>query len=679
MEKGQGLNSDNVEAAASFGAMPHATETEKFESLCQKEDEKIIESARSPNMDEFPASDNLSKGATNDVTVDSIPKLSENDNTQRASEDSGCLPVSKSDSAEMVKDQDLHSANVPVTSALGSKPLLPSESCKSESPSGKEGDKTFESSKSTNLDKSVPLLKSSEEATNTFSDKGAKNESGEVLVDEHENYSTPGEVVVSTSDITVPVSGSGQNLSNQSHGKENSGEQESNVVVRDKDFNSKPDSTLTGGVEESSPISSIAENLELPVGSTEKVSENLAAYDDLEQMIEKEDCSVSASLGSADKLEDHQEQDLKDLDGKDHKAEVLLSESLLCDNLPSNSTLELAAALSSPVPESGNRSAREEHQERKEPDNEVHVNSSDVPVPDIPEISLRSSSVFSSNEAEITTNQCLSSASPQGATLPGAMPLLGESEPADAAKEAEKMVESAKSPTQEEAIALDDSWERAADAISEEPKDESGNEAGKLLTGEHKEEDPHLEVSISITEVAVPTLEDSPALDNLSDGAVNTISEVPQDAFCSEPEKLPTDEPPKQSLPDDASVSPIEVVPRNVENSLASDHLSDGTGNTIPEVLEDTVRIESGELPANEHARENAAVEVPIPTTEVVDPAQEELLAQDKLSDGVQDAVAEVHGLKFDDGSGKFPADEHSEENPLLGSLFQLLTLHVLL
>ncbi|KAL0389353.1 UNVERIFIED_CONTAM: Chromatin structure-remodeling complex protein SYD [Sesamum calycinum] len=66
MEKGQGLNSDNVEAAASFGAMPHATETEKFESLCQKEDEKIIESARSPNMDEFPASDNLSKGATND-------------------------------------------------------------------------------------------------------------------------------------------------------------------------------------------------------------------------------------------------------------------------------------------------------------------------------------------------------------------------------------------------------------------------------------------------------------------------------------------------------------------------------------------------------------------------------------------------------------------------------------
>ncbi|KAL0435435.1 UNVERIFIED_CONTAM: Chromatin structure-remodeling complex protein SYD [Sesamum radiatum] len=245
MEKGQGLNSDNVEAAASFGAMPRASETEKFESLGQKEDEKIIESANSPNMDEFTASDNLSKGATNDVTVDSIPKLSGSDNTQRASEDSGSLPVSESNSAEMVEGQDLHSANIQVTSALGSKPLLPGESGKSESPSGKEGDKTFESSKSTDLDESVPLLKSSEEAKNTVSDKGAENESGKVLMDEQENYSTPVEVVVSTSDITVPVSESGQNLSNQSHGKENSGEQESDDVVGDKDFNSKPDSTLT--------------------------------------------------------------------------------------------------------------------------------------------------------------------------------------------------------------------------------------------------------------------------------------------------------------------------------------------------------------------------------------------------------------------------------------------------
>ncbi|XP_020550492.1 chromatin structure-remodeling complex protein SYD [Sesamum indicum] len=640
MEKSQGLNSDNVEAAASFGAMPRASETEKFESLCQKEDEKIIESAKSPNVDEFPASDNLSKGATNDATVDSIPKLSESDNTERASEDSGSLPVSKSNSAEMVKGQDVRSTDVQATSALGSKPVLPGESGKSESPSGKEGDKIFESSKSTNLDESVPPLKSSEEATNTVSDKGAENEYGKVLVDEHENYSTSVEVVVSASDISVPVSGSGQNLSSQSHGKENSGEQESNGVVGDKDFNSKPGSTLSrGGVEESFPISSTEENLELPVGLTEKVSENLGVNDDLKQMVEKEDCSVSASLDSADKLEDHQEQDLKDLDGKDHKAEVLPSESLLCDNLPSNSTLEPAAVLI-PVAESGNRSAREEHQESKEPDNEVHVNSSVVSVPDAPEISLRSSSVFSSNDTEITTNQCLDSASPQGATLPGEMPFLGESDSEDAAKGAEKMVESAKSPTQEEAIAPDDSRERAADAISEEPKDESGNEAGKLLTGEH-EEDPHLEVSISTTEVAAPTLEDSP-----KDGAVKTISEVPKDAFCSEPEKLPTNEPTKQSLLDNASVSPIEVALPNVENSLASDYLSDGTGNTIPEVLEDTV---PGELPANEHARENATVEVPIPTTEGVDAAQEDLLAQDNLSDGAKDVVAEVHGDKFDD------------------------------
>ncbi|KAK4419537.1 Chromatin structure-remodeling complex protein SYD [Sesamum alatum] len=680
MEKDQGLNSDNVEAAASCGALPRASETEKFEPLCQKEDEKIIESAKSPNMDEFSASDNLSKGATNDV--DSIPKLSESYNTQRASEDFGSLLVSESTSDEMTKGQDLYNANVQAASALGSKPLLPGDSDaalgskpllpgdsgKSESPSGKEGDKTFESSKSTNLDEFVPLLKSSVEATNTISDKGAENESGEVLVDDHENYSTPVEVVVSTSDIMVPISGSGQNLSNQPHGEENSGEQECNDVVGDKDFNSKPDSTLTrGGVEESFPISSTAENLELPVGSTVKASENLPVNDYLKKMTEKEDCSVSASLGSADNLEDHQEQDLKDLDGEDHKAEVLASESQLCDNLPSNSTSELAATLSSPVPESESQSAREENQESKEPDNKVlHVDSSVVPVPDVPEISLHSSSVFSSNDTEITTNQCLNTAIPQGETLPGAMPLR-ESESADAAKEAEKIVESAKSPTQEEAIALDNSGEGAADAISEVPKDESGNEAGKLLTGEHEKEDPHLEVSISTTEVAGPTLEDSPALDNLSDGAANTISEVPKDAFCSEPEKLPTDEPTKQSLPADASISPIEVPPPNVENSLTSDNLPDGTGNTTAEVLEDTVLSESGELPANEHARENATVEIPIPTTEVVDPAQEDILAQDNLSVGAQDAVAEVHGDKFEDESGEHPIDEHAEENPPVG------------
>lgn len=67
MEKDQGFNSPTDEAATTSESVPLAREIGKSESLCREEDDKIIVSANSPTMDEFPASGNLSERATDDV------------------------------------------------------------------------------------------------------------------------------------------------------------------------------------------------------------------------------------------------------------------------------------------------------------------------------------------------------------------------------------------------------------------------------------------------------------------------------------------------------------------------------------------------------------------------------------------------------------------------------------
>lgn len=67
MEENHGLDSATDEAPATFVSMPLSVGGSKSESIRHEEDKKIIDSARSLNVDEFPASDNLLEESTDDV------------------------------------------------------------------------------------------------------------------------------------------------------------------------------------------------------------------------------------------------------------------------------------------------------------------------------------------------------------------------------------------------------------------------------------------------------------------------------------------------------------------------------------------------------------------------------------------------------------------------------------
>ncbi|KAI3449938.1 hypothetical protein Pfo_006603 [Paulownia fortunei] len=832
--------------------MPLGGESDKFDSLCRNEDNKINVTAKSPNMDEFPASDNLSNGATDDASINLIPELSESKNTLIASEDSQSLPVLSSNSVEMAKDQVLHGANIQAASALGSMPL-PGESGKCESPGVKEGDKIIESSKSPNLDESLVLVELSERATNATSGimKNTDNESGKVLVDEHENNSTPVEVPVSTAELHVDSSAMVTNIGSVSVTtitKEVCNEPNSVSPAAVLSSASGPSNNEVGSQQGAIPGSSMASGHAftgpvavasvdqpdhgiVPASSTQATAQDIA---DTSAVQVPKGCAIDTGI-DVDKIEDRpHEQDTNEQEGKDHANEVLASKSNFFDILPSMSTLDPAVrASSSLVSKSGNQSAGEsgESNDKKEPDDKDPCgDSSFVSSPVVfgsdnthgTSEDCQSLLVINSNSVFMEKDQGLNSATVEAAATFGSMPLAdnlskgatddvgsqqgaipgssmasglaftgpvavasvdrpdpgivpasspqataqdiadpsaeqvhkdsatdtdigadkledlpqeqdtnekegkghanevlasksnfsdkpsvstldpavrafsslfaksgnqaaGESGESNDKKEPDNKDPCGDSsfvsisvasgidnnhgtsevacPTLEDSLSPDNLSDGAENTISEVLGETFENESPKLSADENAKDSAALEVSISTTEVARPTLEDSVAPDNLSDGAANTISEVLGDTFENESPKLSTDEHTKESAALEVSISTTEVARPTLEDSVAPDNLSDGAANIIPEVLGDTFENESPKLSADEHGKDSAALEVSISTTEVARPTLGNYVAPDNFSDGAVNTISEVLGDTFENESGKLPADEHAKGN----------------
>lgn len=421
-------------------------------STSQMEEDKMILSAKSPNMNESHAS-------------------------------------------EMAKE-DSTSISVDAASALGS--MSP--------PAGKVGNSG--SPRSQEMDEKIESSEYLQGATNSVSEmlKVTKNISGKALLGENENNLTSDGVLSPTVNVAVPAFKPTQEMSIQSHKIGDQAEQESEEALGNKDFDPKPVLTSTTGEQESkeSFLNYMEEKVELGVGSGLREAENQAskeaedlAITETGDLAKREECSVSTSLGSSanaekavDESKDAWEDDTVKVKGENDQVKVLALKPESCDSLPSDCAWEPDAALSTLVPLSGSHSARDEHLESKESDSKVSL---EDPVPDL---SGRLSG-HSCNDAEMTADQGLNSDIPEAAVLPAALPLGVELESAGDRKEHEEMVKV-------------DSGAEDMNTTCEENEDKSGGEAE--VEGGHEVEYPHAEVSIS-TKVSGPKQEESCELD----------------------------------------------------------------------------------------------------------------------------------------------------------------------
>lgn len=200
ISKDQGLNSGVSEAAtATSGSMPLSDGINKLDLTCQSKDGGLFVSTDNPNLDEVPASDNISKGPSDNDPSNPTSELSTHVDNPIASENTQSLPVSDSDSIKTGKCQYLQSANIQLASAVGATPL-PGESGKYGCPSGNESNRITDSSESSNPNVSLVSVKLFEcEKSDSISGtmKSAEDESVKVVVNEHET-NTPDEVPVSS-------------------------------------------------------------------------------------------------------------------------------------------------------------------------------------------------------------------------------------------------------------------------------------------------------------------------------------------------------------------------------------------------------------------------------------------------------------------------------------------------
>lgn len=173
---------------------------------------------------------------------------------------------------------------------------------------------------------------------------------------------------------------------------------------------------------------------------------------------------------------------------------------------------------------------------------------------------------------------------------------------------------------------IDNLFEVAENTISEALMDTSENESGELPTDEQAKQNGPIKVSMS-------------TIDNLFEGAETTIPEVQINTSVNESGELPSDEQEKQNAPIEVSVS-----------------------NTVSEVPRDISESELGKLP-NDEAKQNASTEVLILTTEVPHPTTGDSSSPNDLSDAAQAITSDVSGNE----SGELPGNEDAKENAFIG------------
>lgn len=205
IDKDQGLHS-GVPAAATVtsGSMPLGDGINKLDPACQSKDDRIFSPTNNPILDEYPASDNISKGPADYNPTDSIPELPNHTDTLVPSEYTQSLPVSGSNSINAGECQHLQNAEIQLASAVGPDEVPEEDSGKSNSISGitkstdDETGKGIVDEHGTSTPDEVPgKVVVNEHDTNTPDEVP-----GEVVINEHET-SPPDEVPVSTSDFHV--------------------------------------------------------------------------------------------------------------------------------------------------------------------------------------------------------------------------------------------------------------------------------------------------------------------------------------------------------------------------------------------------------------------------------------------------------------------------------------------
>lgn len=159
IDKVQGLQKGDEDAAAASVSMPLDVGVNKFDPACDTKDDETTVSTKSADLDAVPASDNLSKGATDNDPVTSSCELSDCKDNLIASDDTQSLVVSDSKTG---KYQQLQNENIQLASAV--EPVqLTGESGESVLPSGNKGDSFIDSSGSSNLNVSLVSVESSEQ------------------------------------------------------------------------------------------------------------------------------------------------------------------------------------------------------------------------------------------------------------------------------------------------------------------------------------------------------------------------------------------------------------------------------------------------------------------------------------------------------------------------------------
>lgn len=498
-----------VEAVAILASTSLPAASDQFNPPSRKEDGKIIFSEETHNMDDFPVSKNISETATNDVSIEYVPKSSNDENIGVAFGDPQPLPVLGSNLVERV-EEDLASLNVQAAPGKGT-------------------------------DEIIEFSEHLQGATNSISEttNDTENEYGKALVDENKNHRTSTGVLDTTANVAVPAFN--QEISNQSHKNERLEAQESTVPL-EKDLDTKVVSTSIRMLDGSNP-NYMKEKVEVGLGSGLREADNqsvretdnlaMTQTEDLKNNVDSEECFVSTSRDSAanaekavDKLEDTSEDTLKE-----ESENNLAPKPQPYDSLTSNCILEPDVALSSPVPLSGSQSAGNEHRETKESDGKIScVTCSEDAAPGVSETPSHSLSDLSSNDAQMTGGPGFNSDIPETTLLSVPLPLAFKSESAGDGKEHEEMVQPIEHATP--LLPLSNSSDGDVNIMSDLPEDKSCAEAE--VTDKRENE----EVSISATGVSGPIQESCEF-----GGGEDAISDVVNDRIGNESTELHSDAP----------------------------------------------------------------------------------------------------------------------------------------
>ncbi|EYU46278.1 hypothetical protein MIMGU_mgv1a000474mg [Erythranthe guttata] len=699
MERDQGLISATNEAPATLGSMPLS---DNSESLCRKEDNKTFDSAKSPDVDEIPALDNLSAtdgfGSQLGAILGSSMVSGSGDLASVDQLDTGTVPASSpqanpEDTAEQVPND----AGAAIDKDIDVEKL--EEPLQEQDTNGKEDKDNADEVLASNskLADNLPSLSTLDPALNCLaSSSHSAGQSGE----SNDNNEPHDEVVCDDTSFVSVVEVSGNDKDHGTSEGSPSLVRDSNSVEMEIDqglnsatdeaattFGSRPLDDGSGKFEspcreedekniisaESSYMDKCPASSNLSEGVTDVVGPQLGAISVAAAIVDHPE--EAAATFESRPLADESGK-FESLCSEEDEKIIVSAESSYKDNIPASSNLSegvtdvvgpqlgavsVAAAIVD-HPEVTATSPQYTTQDTIYPSVEqVPKDTSDAPATDT-DISVDKLDIPQEqdpNEEEGNDHM-------------------------DAPVEVSISITEVACPTAEEAIVPDNLSDGAVNTNSEVHGDTFDNESGRSPDNEDAEESAAPEVSISVPELACPTPEEAP-FNNLSDGAANTISGVLENALENDSAELPVDEQATEDAsvststmevaypglidslaPSDLSDAPVEMSnSATVEDSVESDNLSDGAGNTISE---DTSGNESMELPTPEQAKQDCPNEVSISTTEIPNPTTVDFSAPTKFSDGTLDHTSEVVGDTSANEPVQLPADQDSKENVTLAS-----------